>query len=143
MGMDVKFETDNKIENYTREFKLKKAKYETEVNTANAEAQLAYKLQSARLQQNIKAEETKIQIVERKKQIEIEEQEIKGKEKELTGTIKLPAEAQSFKVQIIAEGRRTQTVEAARADAEKVKLVGAAEAKSIEAIGVAEAQAMR
>lgn len=81
--------------------------------------------------------------MERKKQIEIEEQEIKRKEKELTGTIKLPAEAQAFKVQIIAEGQRTQTVEAARAEAEKVKLVGAAEAKSIEAIGVAEAQAMR
>merc|ERR1711983_136009 len=113
--------------------KLKKAVYETEVNTANAEAQLAYKLQSARLQQNIKAEETKIQIVERRKQIEIEEQEIKRKEKELTGTIKLPAEAQAFKVQIIAEGQRTQTVEAARAEAEKVKLVGAAEAKPIEA----------
>ena len=38
---------------------------------------------------------------------------------------------------------RTQTVEAARADAEKIKLIGVAEASSIEAIGKAEAESMR
>merc|ERR1712226_1298659 len=140
---DVRFQTETKIEDDTRAFKLKQANFVKEVNTAKAEAELAYKLEEAKLQQQIRTEQIKIQVVERKKQIEIEEQEIKRKEKELAGTVKLPAEAQAFKVQIIAEGQRTQTVEAARAEAEKVKLVGAAEAKSIEAIGVAEAQAMR
>lgn len=38
---------------------------------------------------------------------------------------------------------RTQTVEAARADAERIKLIGVAEASSIEAIGKAEAESMR
>ena len=46
------------------------------------------------------------QVVERRKQIEIEEQEIKRKEKELMATVKLPAEAESFKVQTVAEGMR-------------------------------------
>ena len=45
-------------------------------------------------------------VVERRKQIEIEEQEIKRKEKELIATIKLPAEAEAYKVQTIAEGNR-------------------------------------
>ena len=142
-AMDVKFDTDTKIENDTRAFKLQLANFEREVNTANAEAQLAYQLEAAKLQQNIRTEEIKVQVVERKKEIEIEEQEIKRKEKELTATIKLPAEAQAYKVQVIAEGQRTQVVEAARAEAEKVRLVGAAEAKSIEAIGKAEAEAMK
>merc|ERR1711981_982783 len=108
--MDVKFDTDTKIENDTRAFKLQLANFEREVNTANAEAQLAYQLEAAKLQQNIRTEEIKVQVVERKKEIEIEEQEIKRKEKELTATIKLPAEAQAFKVQVIAEGQRTQVV---------------------------------
>ena len=142
-AMDVKFETDTRIENDTRAFKLQKANFEKEVNTANAEAELAYQLESAKLQQNIRTEEIKVQVVERKKQIEIEEQEIKRKEKELMGTVKLPAEAQAFKTQILAEGQRTQVVEAARADAEKVRLIGSAEATSIEAIGKAEAEAMK
>ena len=38
---------------------------------------------------------------------------------------------------------RTQTVEAARAEAERVRLTGAAEARAIEAVGRAEAERMR
>ena len=45
-------------------------------------------------------------MVERRKQIEIEEQEIRRKEKELMSTVKLPAEAEAYKVQTIAEGKR-------------------------------------
>merc|ERR1712183_268985 len=66
----------------------------------------------------------------------------KRKEKELTATVKLPAEAHAYKTQVIAEGQRTQTIEAAKAEAESVRLIGAAEATAIEAVGKAEAQAM-
>ena len=45
-------------------------------------------------------------VVEGRKQIEIEEQEIKRKEKELIATVKLPAEAEAYKVQTLAEGMR-------------------------------------
>ena len=47
-----------------------------------------------------------MEVVERRKQIEIEEQEIKRKEKELIATVKLPAEAEAFEVQTVAEGER-------------------------------------
>ena len=104
------------------------------MNTAKAEAQLAYELQAAKIQQRIKQEELQIQVgyfmnrliiflqiksfsilndiwenfqvVERRKQIEIEEQEIKRKEKELMATVRLPAEAEAYKVQTVAEGMR-------------------------------------
>merc|ERR1712186_288250 len=142
-AMDVKYNTDTKIEDNSRAFKLQKANFDKEVNTAKAEAQLAYELQAAKIQQRIRNEEIQIQVVERRKQIEIEEQEIKRKEKELMSTVKLPAEAESYKVQTIAEGKRTQTVEAARAEAERVRLTGAAEARAIEAVGRAEAERMR
>ena len=82
-------------------------------------------------------------MVERRKQIEIEEQEIKRKEKELTATVKLPAEAEAFKVQTVAEGNRTRVVEVAKAEGEKIKLIGGAEARAVEAIGKAEAESMR
>ena len=48
--------------------------------------------------------------MERRKQIEIEEQEIRRKEKELMSTVKLPAEAEAYKVQTIAEGKRQVAV---------------------------------
>merc|ERR1719222_1321292 len=142
-AMDIKYSTDTKIEDNSRGFKLQKANFDKEVNTAKAEAQLAYELQAAKIQQKIRNEEIQIQVVERRKQIEIEEQEIKRKEKELMSTVKLPAEAEAFKTQTIAEGMRTKTVEAARAEGEKIRLIGAAEAKAVEAVGRAEAERMR
>merc|ERR1740131_136899 len=142
-AMDIKYSTDTKIEDNSRGFKMQKANFDTEVNTAKAEAQMAYELQAAKIQQRIRNEEIQIQVVERRKQIEIEEQEIKRKEKELISTVRLPAEAEAYKVQTVAEGNRTKTVEAARADGEKIRLIGGAEAKAVEAVGRAEAESMR
>merc|ERR1719432_341813 len=96
-AMDIKYSTDTKIEDNSRGFKLQKANFDMEVNTAKAEAQLAYELQAAKIQQRIRQEEIQIQVVERRKQIEIEEREIKRKEKELIATVKLPAEAEGYK----------------------------------------------
>merc|ERR1719325_143075 len=118
-AMDIKYNTDTKIEDNSRAFKLQKANFDKEVNTAKAEAQLAYELQAAKIQQKIRNEEIQIQVVERRKQIEIEEQEIRRKEKELMSTVKLPAEAEAFKVQTVAEGNRTRVVETAKAEGEK------------------------
>merc|ERR1711971_1188710 len=98
-AMDIKYSTDTKIEDNSRAFKLQKANFDKEVNTAKAEAQMAYELQAAKIQQRIRNEEIQIQVVEIRKQIEIEEQEIKRKEKELISTVRLPAEAEAYKVQ--------------------------------------------
>merc|ERR1719229_1064830 len=142
-AMDIKYSTDTKIEDNSTDTKIEKANFDKEVNTAKAEAQLAYELQAAKIQQRIRNEEIQIQVVERRKQIEIEEQEIKRKEKELISTVRLPAEAEAYKVQTVAEGMRTKTVESARADGEKIRLIGAADARAVEAVGRAEAESMR
>merc|ERR1712012_640421 len=142
-AMDIKYSTDTKFEDNSRAFKLQKANFDKEVNSAKAEAQLAYELQAAKIQQRIRNEEIQIQVVERRKQIEIEDQEIKRKEKELIGTVKLPAEAEAYKVQTVAEGNRTRVVESAKAEGEKIRLTGAAEARAVEAVGRAEAESMR
>ncbi|XP_057669074.1 flotillin-2 isoform X2 [Diorhabda carinulata] len=142
-AMDIKYSTDTKIEDNSRMFKLQKANFDQEVNTAKAQAQLAYELQAAKIRQKIKNEEIQIEVVERKKQIEIEAQEVLRKERELNATVRLPAEAESYKVEILAEGRRTQTVKIAQAESEKIKLLGTAEASAISSVGKAEAERMR
>ena len=67
---------------------------------------MAYELQAAKVKQSIRSEEIQIDIVERRKQIDIEEKEIMRREKELISTVKFPAEAEAFKVNVIAEGQR-------------------------------------
>merc|ERR1739838_1025104 len=49
--MDSKFEADTKIANSEREYKLQKASFDQEVNTARADAELAYELQAAKEKQ--------------------------------------------------------------------------------------------
>ena len=44
--------------------------------------------------------------MERRKQIEVEEKEIMRKEKELIATVKRPAEAEAYKMEMLAEGQR-------------------------------------
>lgn len=57
--------------------------------------------------------------------------------------MKLPSEAEAYKVQTVAEGNRTRVVESAKADGEKIRLIGGAEARAVEAVGRAEAESMR
>lgn len=141
--MDVKYQTDTKIENNSRMYQLQKANFDQEVNTAKAEAQLAYDLQAAKIHQMITKEEIQIDVVERRKQIEIEEKEVERKERELNVMVRLPAEAESYQVQTIAEGERTSVVQAAKADGERIRLTGTAEAIAIKSVGKADAERMR
>ena len=55
--MESKLVNDTEIARIKRDFELKKASYDTEVNTAKAEAEMAYSLQAAKVQVKIKEEE--------------------------------------------------------------------------------------
>ncbi|GIY33130.1 hypothetical protein CEXT_516461 [Caerostris extrusa] len=142
-AMDVKYGANTKIEDSHRLFQLQKSNFDAEVNTKKAEAQLSYELQAAKMKQKIRSEEIEIDVVERRKLIAVEEKEILRKEKELTAIVRLPAEAEAYKVELLAQGKRTQTMDVARAEAEKIKLVGMADAYAIESVGKAEAEGMR
>ncbi|KAK6640550.1 Flotillin-2 [Polyplax serrata] len=142
-AMDVKYNTDTKIEDNARMYKLQKANFDKEINTAKAESALAYELQAAKIRQQIRNEEIQIDVVERRKEIQVEEQEVLRKERELSATVRLPAEAESYRVQMLAEGKRTQTVEIAKAEGERIRKVGGAEALAIGMVGKAEAERMR
>lgn len=142
-AMDIKYAADTKIEDSRRLLNIQKAYFDKEVNARKEEAKLAYELQAAKMDQEIRREEMQITIIERMKQIEIESKEIERKENELMATVKLPAEAEAFKIEQLAQGRKTQVLAAANADAERIKMLGGAEGHVIEVIGRAEAEKMR
>ncbi|VDP72490.1 unnamed protein product [Schistosoma mattheei] len=141
--MDVRYSADTHIANSSREFQLRKASFDQEVNTARAESELAYKLQAAKERQKIRKEEVNINIVERRKQIEIEEKGILCTEKNMDATVRRPAEAEAYRLQQIAEGYRSQKILLAQAEADGIRLKGIAKAEAMEAVGRAEAERMR
>merc|ERR1711992_480827 len=140
--MESKLINDTEIARSKRDFELKKATYDTEVNTAKAEAEMAYALQAAKVQASIKEEEMQIKVIERQQNIAIQEQEILRKEKELDSKVRKPAEAEKFRLEVLAEAERKETIIKAEAEAEAAALRGEAEAFALEARARAEAQQM-
>ena len=108
--MEAKLKNDTGIASAKREYEINKAVYDKEVNTAKAEAEMAYALQAARVQASIKEEEMQIRVIERQQNIAIQEQEILRREKELDSRIKKPAEAEKYRLEILAEAERQQIV---------------------------------
>ena len=127
---------------FKRDFDFKKAGYDVETNTAKANADMAYSLQAAIMQQKIKEEETQIKVIERMQEIELQEQEIQRKEKELESKIRQPALAEKFKLEKLAEAEKMKEVLEAEAKAAAIQMNGEAKAFAIEAKAKAEAEQM-
>lgn len=140
--MEAQLSNQTEIARAKRDYDTKKAGYDVEVNTAKAEAELAYELQAAMMQQKIKEQDQEVAVVERKQQIEIAEQEILRKEKELDSRIKKPAEAEKYRAEKIAEAQRQRVILEAEAEAEALAMKGEAEAFAIEVKAKAEAEQM-
>merc|ERR1711874_717805 len=111
-------------------------------NTAKASADLAYTLQAALMNQQIKEQETQVQVIERRQEIELQEQEIQRKERELDSKMRKPAEAEKFKLETIAKAHMQKAILEAEAEAEAIALKGDAKAFAVEAKAKAEAEQM-
>lgn len=140
---DAKMKSETNIDNAKKMYETTKAQCDTQINKAKTEATLAYDLQQAKEEQIIRDAELEVEVIQRRKQIEVEEAEVVRREKELEATQRKPAEYNSLKIELLADGDRKSKVLVAEAEAQKIRLLGTAEAKAIEATGSAEAQAMQ
>merc|ERR1711992_114193 len=124
---------DTEIAKAKRDFELKKAAYDVEVQTKKAEAELAYELQAAKPSKESRRKNMQIKVIERTQEILVQEQEIMRRERELDSTVRRPAEAEKFRCEKIAEATRNRMIMEAEADAEAEILRGEADAFAIEA----------
>ena len=122
--MKAKLANDTEIAKSQRDYALKKAGYDMEVNTKKATSDLAYELQAAITKQKIKEEQMQIKVIERTQQIELQEQEIARREKELEATIRRPAEAEKYKTEKLAQANCNRVVLEAEAEAESIRVCG-------------------
>lgn len=119
--MAARFLNDTDIAKAQRDFELKRAAYDLEVQTKKAEADMAYELQAAKTKQRIKEEQMQVKVIERTQEIAVQEQEIMRREKELDATVRCPAEAEKFRLEKLAEANKLRTVMEAEAEAESVR----------------------
>src|SRR5688500_12635693 len=163
-GEEAKFIADAEIAQASRDFMIRQAQYQAEIQTQKARAEQAGPLSEATARQAVVAEEVKIEKTRTQEMIAVQEQEVLRKQKELEATVIKPAEADRLAAVVRAEaakqaaileaeGRRSALIALAEAEQEKlrkegvgraaaVEAEGKAEASRIEAIGLAQAKAI-
>lgn len=149
-GERARFSADAEIAQAQRDFMIRQAGYQAEVETEKAKAAQAGPLSQAKARQGVVAEEVKVERQRTQEMIAVQEQEVLRKQKELEATVIKPAEAdrQSAIVRaeaakqaaiLEAEGRRAAIIATAEAEQEKLRKEGVGRAAAVEAEGKAEA----
>ena len=115
-----------------QDLELKKAELQTELNCKKADADFSYELERHKLNQNLKAEEAKVKLIEKDSAIQLEKKEIDRVEQELEAKVRKPAAAEQYRLEVEARGM-----------AEAKRIQGTVEAELVEKVGQAEAEALR
>jgi len=125
-----------------RDLEIKRASYAELIKKQQAQADKAYEIQTNIQQQQVIAEQVKVQQIEKEQQIKVQEAEITRHEKELIATILKEAEVQKQKVLNLAEAEKQRLTAEAEGKANAIRVQGEAEADIIFKKGEAEAKAM-
>ncbi len=129
----ARYAADIAIEESRRDYEVKKASFKEEGVRAAAQAELAYDLQRAITQQEVRAQELQVEIVERQKAIELMEAEVRRRMNELEAEVLEPAKAEARKIEALAEARREELAAQGAGEADAVRLRGMAEAETMAA----------
>ncbi len=125
-----------------RDLDISKANYAEQSRKQQATADKAYELQTNITQQQVIAEQVKVQQVEKEQQIKVQEAEIMRHEKELIATILKEAEINRQRIETLAAAEKARLTMEAEGRASAIRTQGEAEASIIFQKGEAEAKAM-
>ena len=125
-----------------RDLEIKKATYLEGVKRQQAQADKSYEIQTNIMQQQVIAEQVKVQQIEKESQIKVQEAEIQRKERELIATVLKGAEIEKRRIETLAEAERQRRIYEADGRASAIRAEGEAEAEITFKKGDAEARAM-
>src|SRR5258708_7641616 len=125
-----------------RDLEVKKAQYAELVKKQQAQADKAYEIQQNIQQQQVIAEQVKVQLIEKEQQTKVQEAEIARHQNELIATVLKQAEIEKQRVLNIADAEKQRLIAEAEGHAQSIRMQGEAEADIIFKKGEAEAKAM-
>jgi flotillin len=125
-----------------RDLDIQKAQFTEQSRRQEAQADKAYEIQTNIMQQQVTAEQVKIQQIEKEQQIKVQEAEILRHEKELISTILKGAEIERQRMETIASAEKMRLTTEAEGRSAAIRAQGEAEAAVIFQKGEAEAKAM-
>ena len=125
-----------------RDLEIKRATYAELVKRQQAQADKSYEIQANIQQQQVIAEQVKVQLIEKEQQTKVQEAEIARHQNELIATVLKQAEIEKQRVLNIADGEKQRLIAEAEGRASATRMQGEAEADIIFKKGEAEARAM-
>ena len=125
-----------------RDLQIKQANFLESVQKQKASADKAYEIQTNVMQQQVIAEQVKIEQVQKTGQIAVQEAEIQRRERELIATVLKQAEIERRRIETLAEAQKQKLIFEADGQAASTRATGEAEAEIIFKKGEAEAKAM-
>src|ERR1700754_465596 len=125
-----------------RDLDIQKAQFMEQSKRQEAQADKAYEIQTNVMQQQVVAEQVKVQQVEKEQQIKVQEAEILRHEKELIATVLKQSEIERQRIENLAAAQKSRLTIEAEGQAAAIRAQGEAEAAVIFQKGEAEAKAM-
>jgi flotillin len=125
-----------------RDLDIQKAQFTEQSKRQQAQADKAYEIQTNVMQQQVVAEQVKVQQIEKEQQIKVQDAEILRHEKELIATVLKQAEIEKQRIENLAAAERSRLTVEAEGKAAAIRAQGEAEAAVIFQKGEAEAKAM-
>jgi flotillin len=125
-----------------RDLDIQKAQFTEQSRRQEAQADKAYEIQTNIMQQQVTAEQVKIQQIEKEQQIKVQDAEILRHEKELIATVLKGAEIERQRIEALASAEKMRLATEAEGRASAIRTQGEAEAAVIFQKGEAEAKAM-
>ncbi len=152
-GDVVRYQVETEIAAASRDFELKRAEFQIDINNRKAQSDTAYELERQKLTAEVKRAEYDVKLIEKESSIKIEEQEIKRRELELESSVKRPAAARRYQIEAEAEaekyrlsteaaGRAAARISEGNAEIEIKKGEGISRIEYTRHLGKAEAEAM-
>jgi flotillin len=126
----------------TRDLEIKRAQYLEATKKQQAQADKAYDIQGNIMQQQVIAEQVRVQQVQKEGEIKVQEAEIKRRENELIATTLKQAEVERQRIETLASAEKMRLTAEAEGRAAAIRSQGEAEAEIILKKGEAEAKAM-
>jgi len=125
-----------------RDLDVKKAQYVEVTKRQQAQADKAYDIQTNIMQQQVIAEQVKVEQVEKEAQVKVQDAEINRRERELIATVLKQAEIERQRIETLAAAEKQRLIVEAEGHASSIRAQGEAEAEIIFKKGEAEAKAM-
>jgi flotillin len=126
-----------------RDLELKRADYMASVRKQQATADKSYDIQANIMQQQVAAEQVRVERIQREEQIKVQDAEIQRRERELIATVLKPAEVERQRIETLAEAERQRRALEAQGTAEASRLQGAGDADAERSRGLAQAEVIR